>query len=170
MLTIGPQLFSIYWPGCPNGQEQKCRTTKSPLMQDWVFRLGLCLVRWVEKSINLSLNDPHGKCILFGLMVCTSVFIFRAVGSGGGETRRRPHPDFARYVNLISGGRRADYALYFKARPLPPRFSVLPRAWSEAAAASTKGASSIFRHLQIHTWKGLKVWVHKNNWTTILTH
>ena len=48
----------------------------------------------MKKSINLSLNDLHGKCILFGLMVCTSVLIFRAVGSGawGGGDRGEPTP------------------------------------------------------------------------------
>ena len=36
LLIIGPQIFFYVL-----AQKQKSRTTKSPLMQDWVFRLGL---------------------------------------------------------------------------------------------------------------------------------
>ena len=39
--------FFQYWPGSPNGPKQKSRTTKSPLMQDWVFRLGVWLFSFV---------------------------------------------------------------------------------------------------------------------------
>ena len=35
-----PQFFFIYWPAVQTAQKQKSRTTKSPLIQDWVFRLG----------------------------------------------------------------------------------------------------------------------------------
>ena len=40
-------IFFQYWPGSPNGPKQKSRTTKSPLMQDWVFRLGVWLFSFV---------------------------------------------------------------------------------------------------------------------------
>ena len=35
-------IFLCTGPAAQMAQEQKSRTTKSPLMQDWVFRLGLC--------------------------------------------------------------------------------------------------------------------------------
>ena len=46
LLIIGPQLFFHVLARLPKtAQKQKSRTTKSLLMQDWVFRLGyrLCL-------------------------------------------------------------------------------------------------------------------------------
>ena len=33
-------LFFQYWPGCPNGPKTEIPYLQSPLMQDWVFRLG----------------------------------------------------------------------------------------------------------------------------------
>ena len=40
LLIIGPDFF-LYWPAAAQtAQQQKSHTTKSPLMQDWVFRLG----------------------------------------------------------------------------------------------------------------------------------
>ena len=64
LLTIGPEAFFLYWPGCPIGPKQKSHTTKSPLMQDPVFRLGPFpnFVATVEKKpsslINLMLILP----------------------------------------------------------------------------------------------------------------
>ena len=40
-----------YWPNWPNGPKQKSRTTKSPLMQDWVFRLGCQYYMQKEKLV-----------------------------------------------------------------------------------------------------------------------
>ena len=42
LLIIGPELF-LYstGPDAKMAQKQKSRTTKSSLLQDWVFRLGL---------------------------------------------------------------------------------------------------------------------------------
>ena len=40
LLIIGPQLFLCTGPAAQTAQKQKSCTTKSPLMQDWVFRLG----------------------------------------------------------------------------------------------------------------------------------
>ena len=45
--------FFMYWPGCPNGPETESCTTKSPLMQDWVSRLGSGLL-WVSLFVKLS--------------------------------------------------------------------------------------------------------------------
>ena len=39
LLIIGPELFFITGRSAQTAQKQKSRTTKSPLMQDWVFRL-----------------------------------------------------------------------------------------------------------------------------------
>ena len=36
-----PTFFFSTCPAAQTAQKQKSRTTKSPLMQDWVFRLGL---------------------------------------------------------------------------------------------------------------------------------
>ena len=36
-----PTFFLCTGPAAQTAQKQKSRTTKSPLMQDWVFRLGL---------------------------------------------------------------------------------------------------------------------------------
>ena len=44
---------------------------------------------------------------------------------------------------------------------VPSEFSFLLRAWFEAAPASKQGVSSIFRHLQIHTWTWLREWAKK---------
>ena len=35
-----PTFFLFTVPAAQTAQKQKSRTTKSPLMQDWVFRLG----------------------------------------------------------------------------------------------------------------------------------
>ena len=51
LLIIGPELFFQYWPSCPNGQKQKSCTTKSHLMQDWVFKLGF-LPNFVKRLSN----------------------------------------------------------------------------------------------------------------------
>ena len=42
LLIIGPQLFFyvLASPAAQMAHKQKSRTTKSPLIQDWVFRLG----------------------------------------------------------------------------------------------------------------------------------
>ena len=40
LLIIGPQLFLCTGPAAQTAQKQKSCTTKRPLMQDWVFRLG----------------------------------------------------------------------------------------------------------------------------------
>ena len=40
LLIIGPHFFFSTGPAAQTAQKQKSRTTKSPLMQDWVFRLG----------------------------------------------------------------------------------------------------------------------------------
>ena len=43
-----PTFFLCIGPAAQTAQKQKSRTTKSPLMQDWVFRLGLnvtCLIK-----------------------------------------------------------------------------------------------------------------------------
>ena len=37
-----PTFFLCIGPAAQTAQKQKSRTTKSPLMQDWVFRLGVC--------------------------------------------------------------------------------------------------------------------------------
>ena len=37
-----PTFFLCTGPAAQTAQKQKSRTTKSPLMQDWVFRLGSC--------------------------------------------------------------------------------------------------------------------------------
>ena len=36
-----PNFFFSTGPAAQTAQKQKSRTTKSPLMQDWVFRLGV---------------------------------------------------------------------------------------------------------------------------------
>ena len=41
LLIIGPILFLCTGPAAQTAQKTKPRTTKSPLMQDWVLRLGL---------------------------------------------------------------------------------------------------------------------------------
>ena len=41
LLIIGPQLFLCTGLAAQTAQKQKSRTTKSPLIQDWAFRLGL---------------------------------------------------------------------------------------------------------------------------------
>ena len=41
LLIIGPQLFFMYWPSCPDGPETKIPYHQISLMQNWVFRLGL---------------------------------------------------------------------------------------------------------------------------------
>ena len=41
LLIIGNQLFLSTGPAAQTAQKQKSHTTKSPLMQDWVFRLGV---------------------------------------------------------------------------------------------------------------------------------
>jgi hypothetical protein len=41
LLIIGPDLFLCTGLAAQTAQKQKSRSTKSPLMQDWVFRLGL---------------------------------------------------------------------------------------------------------------------------------
>ena len=64
-----PTFFLCTGPAAQTAQEQKSRTTKSPLMQDWVFRLGVstyfvrrldCDVglrrRWVANPIILSID------------------------------------------------------------------------------------------------------------------
>ena len=40
LLIIRPQLFLSIGLAAQTAQKQKSRTSKSPLMQDWVFRLG----------------------------------------------------------------------------------------------------------------------------------
>ena len=46
LFSADPIVFLCTGPAAQTAQKQKYRTTKSPLMQDWVFRLGLeCLVR-----------------------------------------------------------------------------------------------------------------------------
>ena len=40
LLIIGPQLVLRTNPTAQTAQKQKSRTTKCPLMQDWIFRLG----------------------------------------------------------------------------------------------------------------------------------
>ena len=40
MLIIDPNFFLCTGSDVQMAQKQKSRTTKSPLMQDWVFRLG----------------------------------------------------------------------------------------------------------------------------------
>ena len=42
LLIIGPDPYCI-GPAAETAQKQESRTTKSPLMQDWAFRLGLYL-------------------------------------------------------------------------------------------------------------------------------
>ena len=41
LLIIGPELFFSTGPAAQTAQKQKSLTTKSPLMQDWGFRLGV---------------------------------------------------------------------------------------------------------------------------------
>ena len=43
-LIIGPQFFLRTGPAAQMHQKQKSRTTKSPIMQDWVFRVDLRLL------------------------------------------------------------------------------------------------------------------------------
>ena len=40
LLISDPQLFLCIGPAAQTAQKQKSCTTKSPLMQDWVFRMG----------------------------------------------------------------------------------------------------------------------------------
>ena len=44
LLIIGPQLFFYTGPAAQTTQKHKSHTTKSPLMQDWVFRLGMKVI------------------------------------------------------------------------------------------------------------------------------
>ena len=41
LLIIGPNIFLCTGPAVQKVQKLKSRTTKSPLMQDWGFRLGI---------------------------------------------------------------------------------------------------------------------------------
>ena len=51
LLIIGPQLFLCTGLAAQMAKKQKSRTTKRPLMQDWVFRLGsLCNMQIVRAS------------------------------------------------------------------------------------------------------------------------
>ena len=52
------RIFFSTGPAAQKAQKQKSRTTKSPLMQDWVFRLGIILNRsmlivWTLKYVYL---------------------------------------------------------------------------------------------------------------------
>ena len=38
-----PTFFFCIGPAAKTAQKKKSRTSKSPLLQDWVFRLGLCI-------------------------------------------------------------------------------------------------------------------------------
>ena len=53
MRIIGPQLFFMYWPGCPNGPETEILYHQMALMQNWVFSLGVSLsFVWIKSLIN----------------------------------------------------------------------------------------------------------------------
>ena len=55
LLIIDPQLLLCTGAAGQTAQKQKTRTAKSPLMQDWVFRLGLmCLSR--DNGIVISIS------------------------------------------------------------------------------------------------------------------
>ena len=58
MLIIGPNFFFSTGPAAQTARKQKSRTAKSPLMQDWLFRLG-------GSSKQLIL-----ECYLLTLQVC----------------------------------------------------------------------------------------------------
>jgi hypothetical protein len=62
LLIINPKLLFSVLPGCPAAQmaqmaqKQKSRITKSPLMQDWVFRLGPEM-----KNVELTKTEQFAK-------------------------------------------------------------------------------------------------------------
>ena len=59
-----PTFFLCTGPAAQTAQKQKSRTTKRPLMQDWIFRLGLerCLLADVVKTLD---NSQENRGILF---------------------------------------------------------------------------------------------------------
>ena len=62
-----PNFFFSTGPAAQKAQNQKSRTIKSPLMQDWVFRLGfgvLILGRALQ-AISLSLIRPSSNLLYF---------------------------------------------------------------------------------------------------------
>ena len=60
LLIIGPQLFLCTGQAAQMAQKQKSRTTKSPLMQNWVFRLGLWQSRAHKETLQ-KLNRTDKK-------------------------------------------------------------------------------------------------------------
>ena len=58
LLIIGPDLFFSTGLAAQTAQKQKSfHTTKSPLMQDWIFRLGLLCISWERERC---CQKPHG--------------------------------------------------------------------------------------------------------------
>ena len=53
-----PKLFLCTGPAAQTTQKQKSRTIKSPLMQDWVFRLGspFCFLLFLKFVVGLVLS------------------------------------------------------------------------------------------------------------------
>ena len=47
-----PNLFFSTGLGAQTAQKQRKRTTKSPLMQDWVFRLGHCTKLYFDEFLS----------------------------------------------------------------------------------------------------------------------
>jgi len=72
-----PTFFFSTGPAAQTAQKPKYRTTKSPLMQDWVFRLGNEPLLWLHlernqffvKSQSAILNFCHLTSIFFSITI-----------------------------------------------------------------------------------------------------
>ena len=61
-----PTFFLCTGPAAQTAQKQKSRTTKSPLMQDWVFRLGFGINLLQPYFLHNTQKRKRQKRLIFG--------------------------------------------------------------------------------------------------------